>query len=270
MTQEIGARPPSAFWRARDVLAFEWIKLRSLRSNYLTLFFASVAALGATAIVAEAMTTARVPQASGSPLDALVTSFLGYAEYGVLPISVLGVLVFTSEYSTGLISTTFVVVPQRRVVLAAKASVAGVVALITGEALAFAGFWLTQAILAGSHRGLSLSHPGVAGGVLAAGLFLPACVLTAVGLGAVIRHTAGGIAATIGAIYLLALLCLVLPAPWNTRIGKFTLPFAAYQAVSLHPHPALFSPGLSVLVMVAWPAISLLAAALVLARRDVS
>ena len=255
--------------RARDVLAFEWTKLRSLRSNYLTLLFAALATLGATTVAAEATGATPVPPPAGGPIDSLITSFLGYAEYLVLPLSVLGVLVFTSEYSTGLIKVTFIVIPQRRVVLAGKAALAGSIALVTGELAAFACFLLTQAVLAGSHRGLSLSHPGVPGGVLAAGIFLPACVLTGLGLAAIIRHTAGAIAATIGAIYLLALICLALPAPWNTRIGKFTLPFAAYQAITLHPRPALLSPALSVLIMIAWPAAALLAASIVLARRDV-
>jgi hypothetical protein len=250
------------------VIAFEWTKLRSLRSNYLTLVITVVATVGATVLVAEAMTATPTPPPGSSPIDGFITSFLAYAEYGVIPLSVLGVLVFTSEYSTGLIRTTFAVVPQRRVVLAAKCAVAGGIALLTGEVLVFACFWLTQAILAGSHRGLALSHPGVPGRILVAGLFLPACILTAVGLGAVIRHTAGAIAAAIGVIYLIALLCLILPAPWNTRIGRFTLPFAVYQAVTLHPHRDLFSPAVSVLVMIAWPAASLLAAALVIGRRD--
>jgi ABC-2 type transport system permease protein len=262
------AGAPTAFGRARDVLAFEWTKLRSLKSNFLTLLIAAIVTLGVTAFVAQMFAAARTPPLASNPIDLLITSFLGYAEYGVLPLSVLGVLVFSSEYSTGLIRTTFIVVPQRRVVLAAKAAVAGAVALVAGEVLAFACFGLTQAILADRHHGLALSHPGVAGGVLAAGLFLPACVLTGLGLAAVIRHTAGAIAATIGVIYLLPLLCLILPAPWNSRVGEFTLPFAAYQAITLHPRPDLLSPLLSVLVLIAWPAVSLLAAALVISRRD--
>jgi len=70
-------------------------------------------------------------------------------------------------------------------------------------------------------------------------------------------------------IYLLAVLCLALPAPWNTRLGRFTLPFAAYQAVTLHPRAGLLSPGLSILVLVAWPAVTLLVAGAVIVRRDV-
>ena len=60
-----------------------------------------------------------------------------------------------------------------------------------------------------------------------------------------------------------------MPVPWNTRLGRFTLPFAAYQAVTLHPKAGLLSPGLSVLVLVTWPAIALLAAGAVIVHRDV-
>ena len=253
--------------RARDILAFEWAKLRSIRSNYVTALVAMVVTLGATVVVAHALASTRAPLPAGlfTPLTA---SFLGYAEYAVLPISVLGVLQFTSEYSTGLIRTTFTAVPQRWAVLAGKVAVAGAVALVAGEALAFACFFLTQAILSGRHRGLSLDTPGVPGAVLAGGFLVCACALTALGLGAIIRHTAGAITATVAVIYGVAGLCFILPAPWKAEIGRFTMAFAASQVLALHPQHSLFSPAASMLVLVAWPAVTLLVAGLVLARRD--
>jgi hypothetical protein len=258
---------PSHLVRARDVLAFEWTKLRSVRSNYWTLLIAAVATLVVTAIVAQGMASAPAPS-PGGPVNALTSSFLGYAEYTVLPVTVLSVLTFTSEYASGLIRTTFTAVPRRRAVLAAKAAVTGAAALIAGELLAFACFFLTQAILSRHHRGLALSHPGALRAVLAAGLVLAACAMAGVGVGAVIRHTAGAIAAAITVLYLLAVLCLVLPSPWKIRLGRFTLPVAAYRLVSAHPQPGLLSPGLSVLVVIGWPAATLLAAALLISRRD--
>jgi ABC-2 type transport system permease protein len=261
----IPAAPPLAA-RARDVLAFEWTKLRSIRSNAWTLLAASAVTVGSTAIVAQSIAGPKAPPSGVvSPLTA---SFLGYAEYGVIPVSILAVLSFTSEYSTGLIRTTFTAVPQRLRVLAGKAAVTGGVALVAGEVLAFITFFLAQAILAGHHRGLSVASPGTLPKVLAAGLLLAVCALTGLALGAVTRRTPGGIAATLAVIYLLAVLCLVLPQPWNTRIGRFTLPFAAYQLISQHPATSLLSPGLSLLVLLAWPAAALLAAAIALTRRD--
>ena len=256
---------PSRLARARDALAFEWTKLRSVRSNYWTLLIAAVVTLGVTAIVAQAIASAPVPPPDG-PMNPLTSSFIGYGEYTVLPVTVLSVLTFTSEYASGLIHTTFTAVPRRRAVLAAKAAVAGAAALIAGELLAFACFFFTQAILSGHHRGLALFHPGALRAVLAAGFVLAACAIASVGVGAVIRHTAGAIAAAVTVIYLLAVLCLVLPHPWNIRLGRFTLPLAAYQLITLHPQPGLLPPGLSMLVLIGWPAAALLAAALVITR----
>jgi hypothetical protein len=104
--------------------------------------------------------------------------------------------------------------------------------------------------------------------VLAAGFVLCACALTALGLAAVIRHTAGAITAAIVVIYLVGGLCLFLPSPWKEDIGRFTIAFAASQVVALHPQAGLFAPWASMLVLVAWPACALLGAGLVLSRRD--
>ena len=79
---------PSLAARARDVLGFEWTKLRSVRSNYVTLLIAAVATIGSTVIVAHALaSTPALPP--GGPITALTASFLGYAESAVLPVSVL-------------------------------------------------------------------------------------------------------------------------------------------------------------------------------------
>ena len=261
------AAGPSLAIRGFDVLASEWTKLRSARSNYLTLLVAAVVTIGATFVVAHAIASTHGPPPPG-PINALTGSFLAFAEYMVLPVSVLSVLVFTSEYGTGLIRTTFTAVPRRWAVLGAKAAVTGTVALLAGELLAFASFFLTQAILSGRHRGLSLARPGVPGAVLAAGLVLAACALVGLGLGAIIRHTAGAIAATVAVICLLPAACLFLPGPWNARIGRFTLPGAAYQVAALHPQAGLLSPALSLLVLLAWPGAILIVAAVVITRRD--
>jgi ABC-2 type transport system permease protein len=255
---------PSLAARAGDVLGFEWVKLRSVRSNQVTLLIAAVATIGVTAVVAHTLGSAPALPPGG----AITASFLGYAEYAVIPVSVLAVLQFTSEYTTGLIRTTFSAVPRRWAVLAGKAAVTGGAALVAGEVLAFICFFLTQALLSGRHRSISLAQPGAAGAVLGAGFLLCACALTALSLGAIIRHTPGAITATLAAIYGLAALCLVLPAPWRYDVGRFTMPFATFQILAAHPQPGLLPPAVSMLVLAAWPAAALLAAGLVITRRD--
>jgi ABC-type transport system involved in multi-copper enzyme maturation permease subunit len=249
------ARPSPAI-RALDLLASEWTKFRSVRSTYWSLLVAVVTPVAVSAVVAFAFASARNQGPLPDPLLPEVISL----EYAVIAVSVMGVLAFSAEYSTGLIRVTFTAAPRRRAVLAAKT-------LVVGEVVAFATFGLVQAVLAGHHDNVSLGHPGVLGAVLSAGLLLCVCALLGLALGAIIRHTAGGIAATIAVILIPGILIL-LPSPWNGRIGRFTLLEAARQVSALHPAADLFSPGWSLLVLLAWPAVGLAAAAVVITRRD--
>ena len=251
--------------RARDVLTSEWIKLRSVRSTYWTLLIAAVTAIGGSAIVGFA--TAHSPKGGSKAFDPVAMIFLGWLEYPVLAVGILGVLAFTSEYSTGQIRTTFTAVPRRRAVLAAKTCVMGAVMLLFGEVIAFIAFFLAEALQAGHSGGISLSQPGAPRAVLAAGFCLFAIAVLGLGLGSIIRHTAGAVAALPAVIYL-PLIVLVLPSPWGERIGRFTLLAAADQLVSAHARTGLLPPAVSLLVLIAWPAAALLAAALLITRRD--
>jgi ABC-2 type transport system permease protein len=250
--------------RARDVLASEWTKLLSVRSTFWTLLVAVVTPIGLSAVIAVAL--ANAPGNKGPKVDPLLPGLISL-EYAVLAVGVLGVLTFSTEFSTGLVRTTFAAVPRRRAVLAAKAAVLGAVTLVAGEVVAFSSFALVQAVLSGKHLSVSLSRPGVAGAVLADGLLLFVVAMTGLGLGAIVRHTAGGIAAMVGLIFLPAILGL-LPRPWGGRVGRFTVLEAAHQVTALHPATNLFAPAWSLLVLLAWPAAVLLAAAVVITRRD--
>jgi len=153
---------PSLAVRALDLLASEWIKFRSVRSTYWSLLVAVVTPIAVSALVAFAF--AHQPASAGPPPDPLLPGVLSL-EYAVIAVSVMGVLAFSTEYSTGLIRTTFAATPRRRAVLAAKAVVLGTVTLAAGEVVAFVSFFLVQAVLAGHHQGVSLSRPGVPGAV---------------------------------------------------------------------------------------------------------
>ena len=170
-------QPTAITTRAADVFASEWTKVRSVKSTYWLLFLAAVTAIGGSAIVAITQRSSHKPP----PLDPVASVFLAWLEYPVLALGILGVLNLTSEYTTGQIRTTFTAVPQRLTVLAGKAGVTGVVALAFGEALAFASFLLSEAILTGHHGAISLSRPGVPWDVLAAGFSLFAIAMLEIG-----------------------------------------------------------------------------------------
>jgi hypothetical protein len=110
-----------------------------------------------------------------------------------------------------------------------------------------------------------LADPGALRAVLSAGIGLFAIALVGVALGAIIRHTAGAVAALPALIYL-PLVALSLPVPWKERIGKLTMLMASYQLVSLRSQASVFSPLVSVLVLLAWPAVGLVVAAFLINR----
>jgi hypothetical protein len=180
----------------RGAVASELLKLRSVRSTYLTLLFAFAAgiafALTDTASVAHNWATMTASQRAD--FDPVGESLNGY-EFGLLAFGVLGVLAASSEYGTGQIRTTLTAVPDRTTVFAAKALVVGGLSLILGEAAVFTSFGLGQWMLSSQHLDASLGDPGVLRALVCAGLYL--CVMTVVGLGlgALIRHTAGAVAA---------------------------------------------------------------------------
>ena len=255
--------------RARDVLASEWIKFRSVRSTYLTLLVAAMAAVSIGYLVTHSEAThwstmTAQARASFDPVDDAFTG-LGLAQ---LAFGALGVLAISSEYTTGLIRTTFAAAPRRRAVIAAKAAVVGALTLAAGELIAFATFFAGQQALSGQHADVTLAHPGALRGVLAAGFYLAVMAWVGLGLGAVIRHTAGTITAVIGIVFLLPHIIQALPAPWDVRIGKYSLDMAAQQVIAQHPVPGYLPAGPSFLIVTAYAAAATAAAAFLITRRD--
>jgi ABC-2 type transport system permease protein len=255
--------------RARDVLASEWIKFRSVRSTYLTLLLAAVAAVSIGYLVAHSDAThwSTMTAQARAAFDPVGDSFTGLG-IAQLAFGALGVLAISSEYTTGLIRTTFASAPRRRAVIAGKAAVVGAVSLLAGELIAFATFFTGQQALSAQHLNVALAHPGALRGVLAAGFYLAVMAWVGLGLGTVIRHTAGAIIAMVGVVFLLPTIVGALPAPWNINIGKFTLNLAAQQTIAQHPHPGYFSAGPSFLIVAGYAAAAIAAAAFMITRRD--
>ena len=199
-------------------------------------------------------------------VDPLADSFVGFA-VAQLVFAALGVLAITGEYSSGLIRMTFAAIPARRAVLAAKAAVIGAVTLTAGLATALAAFLAGQAVLSGQHLGISLSHPGAARAVIAAGLFLPAVALTGLGLGVLIRNAAGALTVAVAVLFL-APQFLNGTSRWVADIADALPATAVRRLISLHPGPHAPSLTECAVVLIAYPLVTLVAAAIALHRRD--
>lgn len=264
----VTARLPT---RARGVLAAEWIKLRSVRSTYRTLAAAALAAVALGYLVTHYMAIhanwATMSPHAKAAWDPVSFSLAGFA-IAQLAFGVLGVLAISSEHTTGLIRTTYAATPRRRAVLGAKATVTGAVTLAAGELIAFAAFFTGQWALSAKHLNVTLADPGVLRGVLAAGLYLSVITLAGIGLGTIIRHTAGAIAALFALVFLIPQVIHMMPAPWDTRIGRYMLDNAGQQMSALHGAPGFFSAGVSLIICLAYGAVALAVAAFVITRRD--
>jgi ABC-2 type transport system permease protein len=209
--------------RVPAILRSEWLKLRTVRSTYWSLFVAVLGMVVVSAIVS-------LTHKTGSPLANPTSSILVGVLFAQLAIAVVGILAVTSEYSTGMIRSTFVAAPQRRAVIAAKAAVFGAVAFVVGIVGSFISFFVGQALLSSQGITMSLASPGALRSVIGVGLYLGLLGVLAVGLGAIIRSSAGAIAALVGLILVLPAVLQVLPSSIRDGVGKF-LPGNAGQAI---------------------------------------
>jgi ABC-2 type transport system permease protein len=249
-------------------IASEFTKLRSVRSTYWTLGSLFVVSVGLSVAIT-AGTAANMANNPGNKagFDATQISLGAFFELGQLIIAVIGAMVITSEYSTGMIRTSLTAQPRRGVVYAAKAIAFTSVTLVISLVTAFVAFFVGQAMLSGKGVAASLFHtvtipassnvnctgggPGSGPGnctatffgtdvitastvltaIIGTALFVTIVALIAFGVGSIVRHTAGTIAIVIAFLFIVPILELTLPQNWHNDIMRF-LPDAANQVVS--------------------------------------
>jgi ABC-2 type transport system permease protein len=195
---------PAGRYGLGHVVRAELTKIRTLRSTFWTLLVTAVGTLAVT--VLSTRSAGGHNHAWYQGFDPTNQALAGLA-LGALAIGVFGVLSVTGEYATGTIRSSLSAVPRRPALLMGKVLVVGTIALAVGEVLIFAAFWVGQAVLAhGGAPSAHLGQPGVLRAVVLSGAFLALLGLLGLGLGVIIRHTAGAIAAYVGITFLLPLL----------------------------------------------------------------
>ena len=255
---------------AVDVVRSEWTKLRTVRSTYWTLLVAVAGMVGFGALLCIAYVRHNTSDTASAGFDPAGYSLNGFF-LAQLAIGTLGVVVVTGEYQTGSIRATLAATPQRTLILAAKAAVFATAAGLTGVIASLAAFLVGQNILAQKHLQTHLSDPAALRSVLGAGLYLAVLGLFGLGLGVLVRRTAGAIATLVALILVLPVLIQGLPADWQDTITRY-LPSVAGQAVIGHtrftPPGHQLSPWTGLGLFAAYTAATLAAAAITLDRRD--
>ena len=269
MTRPESAVPAPTTGLLRAALGSEATKMRSVRSTMWTLFATLAVTIGIGALICLARVS-RWDQLSVRELRTFDrTSFsLRGLFLAQLAIGVLGVLVISSEYTTGMIRTTLAAIPQRQVMLAAKVVVFAVVAFVVATVACVAAFLVGQAILSQKTVGISLSDSGAVRAVLGAAFYLTVIGLLGVALGTLLRRTAGAIATLFGLVLVLPALVSALPSPWDTDVAKYLPSDAGNALFTVRQTSDQLRPGAAFAVLVAYVVVALALAGVALARRD--
>lgn len=262
-TGAAGSRSSGARTTHRRVLAAEALKLRSTRSIR-WLLVASVLSILAAALSSALTATlaeAPPPEGAGAATDPLGAALSGVSFTQVL-VGVLGILVVTSEYTTGLVRVTFTAVPKRLPVLEAKAVLTGAVVFVVMLAAELISFLGAQAIMS-TEVSVSLGNPGVARAIGGSALYLAVTAVLAVAFGWLLRSAIGATGGLFGLLFVVPLIGVLLPA------ADPYLPTNAGSAImQIGSSDGVLSPWAGMGVFVLYAAIALGAAAMVLTRRD--
>jgi ABC-2 type transport system permease protein len=272
-----------------NVLRSEWIKFWTLRSTIWTIGSTVVVNAGisflAVFFTAQSASSGGTPRESATQLQALLhdpSIVLAGTGMAQLAVAVLGVLVITGEYSTGMIRSTLTAVPKRLPALWAKAIVLTVVTALTA-AVAVAVSWAVTLHTLRSHDaaidlGSSETQRILVGGVL----YLVAIGLLAFAIGALLRHSAAALATVLGLLLVVQTVFQQIPATFFRNVSPF-LPGTAGQQVTqtqasidqaraasqaLGRTAAVLDPWQGYGVMMLWVVVLLAVAAVLLRRRD--
>jgi len=255
------------------VIHSEWIKLRSLRSTWYSLLATFAIIVGFGALFSWLHTTRQPAGNQVVPIGTRLFDTTAISLRGVmlaqLAVGVLGVLVITGEYTTGMIRSSLAAAPRRHPVLIAKSLVFAITVLVVSAAGTFVAFFLGQQLQTATHQQSTLATPGALRAIVACALYLTLIGLAGIGLGFVIRNTAGAIATLFGIVLVAPILVAQLPDPYNTDLGRFMPLNAMVQAMAtLDYDSTLFSPWVCVLVVVGWAVLALIAGLVMLLRHD--
>jgi ABC-2 type transport system permease protein len=285
---KLSALPPASGQAGlRGVLASEFTKIRSVRSTYWTIAALVIVSVGIATLIGFGIANNIQHQpwnkAGTDGTQSILTPFLFI---GQLIIAVIGAMVITSEYSTGMIRTSLTAMPRRGTVYLGKLIVLTSVTLVVSLVTSFLAFFAGSLTLSGSGVAGSLFHnvtiprdvnmspsgpnsppnyafvgtdvitPGhVLMAIIGSALFVTVVALIAFGIGAIIRHTAGAISSVFGLLFVLSIIIQVLPDTWRWDIMRF-FPDAAGRVLSVtlpgQQNPHLWSTWPQFLVTVIW------------------
>ncbi|TFB86215.1 ABC transporter permease [Cryobacterium algoricola] len=264
--------PTGPHLNAIGIIRSEWIKLSTVRSTIWCFAVLLVVSMGLAAIMAFGLDLAgtdiaTVPGTDQARFVAQASTFGVF--FGQLIVAVLGVLVVTGEFTTGMIRSTLTAVPKRLPALWAKALVLFVTTFVAGLVSNIAAYAVTVAIANGQGLHASLFAPEVIFPVLGGALYLALVAVFALGIGTIVRSGAGSIAVALGVILLLPVVLQMIPATWATDVLPYLISSAGVSMFGLIQFAQVpLDWTVDLIIVLVWVIVSLGSAAVLLKRRD--
>lgn len=251
------------------VIRSEWVKFWSLESSKVAVAAAFIGMIG-IGVLYTGLTAARwssLPPADRIVLDPTSASLAGYT-IAELIVGVLGALIVTGEYGTGMVHASLSAVPKRLPVVWGRLAVFAGVTFAVSTVASFIAFFIGQAILDGPGLSTTIGAPGVLRAVVGMGLYLTGVGVLGAGLGWIIRNTAGTVATLLGVVLVLPGIVQALPSSWGERIAPYLPNIAGHEVALVHTSPAMLAPWAGFGVLVAYLAVVTGTGAYLLKRRD--
>jgi ABC-2 type transport system permease protein len=257
-------------------LEAEWTKLRSVRSTSWALLALVVGTIGLSALTCASTSTEGGSPGSPGDDDIVLFSLAG-VYLGQIAVVALATLAITSEYATGTIRSTFAAMPRRMTVLSAKTVVVGSIALVVGLATSVASFVVGQSILHANGYVYEAGYPSASLGdgatlraVVGTGLYLGIVALLSLGIGAMVRHTAGAISTVLGLLLVPQIMIGLLPDDAADVVQTVTPMSAglALQQTTARADNVPIGPWAGLAVACAWAVAALCVGLWLVRRRD--
>ena len=260
------------------VLNSEVIKFRSLLSTLILLASTAVVMVGfgalsawgtgqfADAATRDPQAAARMAAQGGDLAVSVPTSGIAFAQ---LILGSLGVLLMSSEFTTGMARSTFAAVPRRLPAFAAKL----VVVMVTSFAVTAVSTWVAGLaavpILDNYGLKLDLGSSQSVKLLLVNSVYVAAVAAIGMALGTLIRNSAGGIMSLVGIFFVAPIAFQLIPGDFFKEARKY-LPGNTVEPLTAAQHvPDTLEAWQAGLVLGAWVVIPVLLAAVLLKRRDV-
>ncbi|MEU9373613.1 ABC transporter permease [Streptomyces sp. NPDC048255] len=250
------------------VLRSEWTKIRTVASTSWTLALVFLVTVGFAALFSATFDTSSMNAADRATFDPTAMS-LSTMQFGQLAMIVFGVMVVSTEYSTGMIRTSLAAVPHRGRFLLGKMTVATGLALVVGLLTSFVSFFLTQALL--GEAGIGIGEENVLRAVVGAGLYLALLALFCMGVAAMLRSSVAAISLLIPFFLIVSNLLIGFDA--TRTVGQYLPSNAGGRIMQVVPNAfgspeTPYGPWAGFGIMALWTLASVLGGYLVLRKRD--